>query len=719
MRHFICVLSLSVAAGALLTPALASDSPIVINGQVTLSGEYYRNRGNPDNALYSDVGSQEYGELNMNLSQRRSAYESLRGNFTGLWNRSAFRSSERGLLLERAQITWGKGDTALPFRVQAGDFLGYLSQRTLQRSLIGAQVEVQPLGTHSSILAFAGASDTAYRSFSNDNRFLGLSYLVDGGREQGAFNLNVLHNRRDANAIGAARDQLVTSLAAERNLPLGSHVLTIEAEGALFTGDYDNGGTLLTDRHDTGLYLLLSGRNPKDRSSASYSVRLERYGADYRPAGAAVSANRESIDARYTQPFLEGLRLQARAQHFRDSIEAANPTTTQLLGFNVSGSQTLFQQLFSVRMDTFLNRRQDRNNTTDNRGFNLRTGISTNLDARTVGRLDINYSDNDNRLTNAFNRTGTASVGIDMRRQWYGWQVSLSPSLNFTTVDTSTGDNEQFGYALRARANRGNHQVQFNLRDQRQNPHNAASANVATGNLGLRYRYSLGSSTFGVEFDGQHRVPGPGTNSKAYRVALTFRHSFERTHKPGDTAKRRTTIAADGTTDTDVGLLLPINSGVTVVQARQDLREAGYPEPVGNGEILLYAYQPFINLNARQRVVVIGEAERTSRVGVILDPESAGVDDLNRVLSDLLEIVSARLGTPDISIETGNFNASLAENLRKGTFARLYHWERQGQQIRLGIPLRLDGLIRIELVQSREISTPDVGIDWGIFDIAN
>ena len=75
-------------------------------------------------------------------SRRLSPYERQRLDLAGTLNASEYRGVERGLALERGTFFWEKGDAALPFRAELGDFFAYQSLRTVQRGLKGLQIEV-------------------------------------------------------------------------------------------------------------------------------------------------------------------------------------------------------------------------------------------------------------------------------------------------------------------------------------------------------------------------------------------------------------------------------------------------------------------------------------------------------------------------------------------------------------------------------------------------
>ncbi len=246
------------------------------------------------------------------------------------------------MLAERLNLTWEKGDGAVPFRAEAGDYFASFSPRTIQLNLKGAQIDIQPgIGgskTRSSAVVFSGVNQSIYRDIDyNRDMYHGASALIDDPR-YGIYALNVVNNHREADVAAGleARNQTVFGIATEHKVELAGQRLTLEAEIAHFIGDHaagDGGGTD-TGEADNGYYFQLDGRGD---SPLTYNLRYENYGADYRPNGASITPDRQTIETGLGWRFTDGLQLRLRGQAFRDSLESDNPTDTSVGGVNLSG----------------------------------------------------------------------------------------------------------------------------------------------------------------------------------------------------------------------------------------------------------------------------------------------------------------------------------------------------------------------------------------------
>ena len=115
-----------------------------ISGQNTLRSEYYSVKGDPAAAPYRFEGSEFYNEVDLDFTRRVTPYNSWRGQISGLFNDSEYRNAEYGLIPERLNLHREMGESDVPYRFDVGDFYGYTSFRTLQTSLKGIQIELQP-----------------------------------------------------------------------------------------------------------------------------------------------------------------------------------------------------------------------------------------------------------------------------------------------------------------------------------------------------------------------------------------------------------------------------------------------------------------------------------------------------------------------------------------------------------------------------------------------
>jgi len=411
--------------GAAFAAETPSGAPFLadwsLGGQNTLKLEYYGNSGDENASPYLFDGDQWYNDFSGTFHRRVSAYEQVRGNFAGTLNQSDYRSREEGLYLERGTVFWEKGDGSVPFRSELGDFFGYQSFRTIQRSLKGLQVELQPrLGSASgyqhSVQLFSGITNPFYRDLGEDDDiFSGLSWLMQTPR-YGVFSLNGVHNYREAQ-FGAdvpTQKQFVASLAWFKDLKLATEQLELEAEYGRFNGDLIGRGGFQEDKNGNGYYAQLSGRS--GRRPLTYRLRFEQYGQNYRPNAAPIVSDQRKVEAHSAWTFRTGLQLRGRLQHFRDALDSDNPRDTNVGGITLSGPV-----LAKLRPGTtgYLNAFvQDRDNDDGlinafTRSINL--SLTTPLAAHLSGRAGFLWTGTNDKVTNinAINRQYNLAVDWD------------------------------------------------------------------------------------------------------------------------------------------------------------------------------------------------------------------------------------------------------------------------------------------------------------------
>ena len=72
-----------------------------------------------------------------------------------------------------------------------------------------------------------------------------------------------------------------------------------------------------------------------------------------------------------------------------------------------------------------------------------------------------------------------------------------------------------------------------------------------------------------------------------------------------------------------------------------------------------------------------------------------------RTFAEVRRILFDLYGVPEIQIEEGDFTANLRADLNRDAFRRLYEWKTDNGPLRLGIPSRLDGQIRMEITHAK------------------
>ena len=112
----------------------------------------------------------------------------------------------------------------------------------------------------------------------------------------------------------------------------------------------------------------------------------------------------------------------------------------------------------------------------------------------------------------------------------------------------------------------------------------------------------------------------------------------------------------------------------------------------------------------RQRLVLTREDDRLARLTLLVDADSAtGFDVYERVRRVLIE----RFGSPAEVYEVGRPGPDLAAEVQLGQVVRAMEWRLPEGILRLTMPRRLDGRLKIEVSLADSFS-PLRANDWGL-----
>ncbi len=716
-----CLWTLAAAAGA---PDGADPARLLdgwsLRGSNTVRLERYDTDGPPAASPYRFGGTHSYDELHLDLAREASPWDRWRIQASGLLDHSAYRSPERGVVPERLALTRERGDAPLPYRLEVGDYLGYFSYRTLQRSLKGAQLELQPPSAgpwRSSLVLLLGEDQPYWKKLQlRDNLSAGLSWLAERPG-QAAFGLNLVRNLRQADPGSGALRRVQTVLSAVTRLEarLGGAPLTVEGELAHLSGDHDGlaGATSGQDRSDNGLYLQVSGATG---SPFTYRFRYERYGQDFRPAGAVITPDRRAFEAHVGYRLESGLALRARLLGYRDGLETANPTDTETRGFELSGPLLAGRvEGLSGRLDFFHQELGDLSRSVDLDTDNLALSLRKRLARGMTGRLDALYrSVDDDTGGGASVITRELALGLDAPLAAAGWRATVSPELRLRAITGSASDGGELIPRLALVARRGRHRAGLDLSYHIQNRDRAGSTDLATLEIGLRYGYTRGADTVGAELSRFDRNADPGADTDALRVSLFWTHAFDRPARavvPSAAALPAAARPAPG----GVGLLADLAPGVAIAEAERALRLAGIGgfSAAGPG-VRVYEVRLLAEIERRQRLVVVEEAGAVERSALIIDLEATGTrESSEQIYERVRQGLRAAFGRPSSFFERGEFTVPLAAALDSGRFVRISEWDLPEGVLRLGIPRRLDRTARIEIQFARGFPEPQRS-DWSL-----
>lgn len=657
-----------------------------LSGFNSLRGEHYGVSGAATGAPYAFTGGQFYDEFGLNLSRRFSPYESLQGQFSGVMNASDYRSSERGAMLERGRLVWEKGDGALPFRVEAGDFQAGLSPRVIQRALKGVLLELQPgpPGRYS-LQGFAGQAAPIYRNLTESRELAsGFSWLFED-EWLGGFSVNAVRATKAATANLPDYGQDTWGLGWNRVYRLAGHELEAEAEWAHFSGQHGATGVLRTDRGQA-VFAQITGRaQPLD-----YRLRHSRNDGGFRPLEAAITPDQRATEAYLGWLADNGLQSRWRVLDSRDGHSGANPMDSRILGYSLGGS---LGGGLNTWLDLSRQTRADRNRSTDTRSDALALSLSLPLS----GALQLRSTLQGNELRDAVSGSHGISRQLNLALDYAflagsGWSGRLSPGL---LVRRSTGPSDQtdLNPTLSLALQRPGHDFSVSYSHYQQDAHLTGGMDSLIRQTTLAYTHSAGEHRFGLEANHFSRDPSSGLATSAYRVATTWTWSFDRPVRVRSADQPAAPLAGAALRLTDFLPTMPMAA------IRQRLKTMGQGEGQSSPGRQVQELTLLQNLPLRQRLALFHDGDQLQKAVLVLDfPAGAGAADMARDYQRVVDALYKQLGSAESRMEEGVFSANLPIDLTLGRFKRWLEWRTPTGMIRMGIPARPMGPPRMEIL---------------------
>lgn len=697
-----------------------------INGSNTLRSSVYSADGPGAASPYPSEGGMYFDEFNVYLSKQNSRYDTMRGEISGVYNSNDdYRATDFGFVPERMNFVRENGEGDLPYRAEFGDHFAYYSYLTLQRSLKGVQVELQPnidtYGFRHSFVLTTGANESNWRDLTlQDDYTTGLSWLMQG--EQGGLNLNLVHNFRD-NSFKAGtldRNQYVFSLAAERQFSSADYDVTMEAEIAHFLGDHNgvSGAASGQDRSGNGYFAQVSGRSKN--MPWDYRLRIDRYDQDFQPNGAIVTSDRRSLELHSGWMYQSGVRMRGRIQFFEDGFETTNKTSTRTYGVNFTGPLLkMFYPDVNGSLDAFIQKRDDETRTVDIFTQNATLSLSKSLSYGWVGRSTLFFQNVDDESTsNADAFTRQFSINADHSIELAGFLGTITPGIMLRTLRKGTNDSTDFNPTLALSLNRGPHVIRMDYGSLVQNRSLSVSGpDIDTHTLNLDYNYTKKQHIFGLETNLFGRDPEPGESTEAYRISAYWTYQFD---KPATTLAARTTtpIGAEKTTPTKAKLSIPgLAPGLTEDAVQLALSNAGIGNGAKQAEWVVYEYPLLSDVFRRQRLALQFTTGSLDRSALVIDFENVGDrDTVVQTFERIRQTLIRQLGNPTRTIEEGDFSASFVRDVNAQRLVRIVEWTTSSGVIRFGLPRRLDNQVRMEIQHARRFPQPRETL-WSINEI--
>jgi len=672
-----------------------------INGSNTLRVDYYGNSGDETQATYPLTGLRSYDELNLNFSKSVSKYDTWRGEITGVLNESPYRSSYYGMVPERLNLTKTKGDLLIPLRLEMGDVFSYFTYRTLQSSLKGLQLDLQPFqntdSRHSFIIT-SGARQSSWRNFHlSDNYFNGISYLLDNPKF-GKFSLNAVQNSRQADDQQGSfsRSQVIFSAAGNATVKAVRQKLLLEGELSRFSGDHDgwNGPESGQKQNDKGLFFQGSGSS---NWPLTYRFRHESYGRDYRPAAASISPATKNTEGHLGWRLPKGYQLRARAQKTTGNYEMDNQTDTIVYGFNLNGP---LGSLDAFGQDiTSEDKLTDRITSTINININIPKiagwagqigGQIQDLSDRTAGGVDV--------------KTRQISFSADRSLHFGSVSGSVTPGILYRKTDHPTAKTEEILPTLILGLKSGAHSLDYNLSWSELRRPFDSGVNVATVNQGFNYRFTTARSVLGVEILYGKRDPDPGQQTDSYKLGAYWTFYFD---KPAKTVPDKKAVSAPPAPEEEGDMAVPalvhlditsLKPGMKTEQAVELLKAKGIVNPVRDDVYLTYETRVLEEIEHRQRLVLIQDNQILKKAVVIIDFGAMDrPEDMLQTYQLVQSILLEKYGNPTSFTSRGELSQNFFQDVRDGKFVRANDWDSPGGKLRFCIPKRLDGLVRLSI----------------------
>ncbi len=686
-----------------------------IEGYNTVRQETYDTDGNSLASPYPFDGGQFYDEFDVNIARQFSPYKRFRASAFGVVNESDYRAENTGLVPERLNLFFENGEGAVPYRLEGGDYFAGTSYRTLQRTLKGASVELQPFRSNRrrhSVWLFSGTNQPTYRSFApEDEYYNGASWLLEDSK-WGQASFNAVHAYQDGplgEPFDSNNSQMVYSAAFETPFELAAQRFTLESEVALFDGDY------FTEDNQTDLGVLLELTSQGKELPFDYRLRYERYGEDYRPIGSIISSDRQSYEAHLGWRFEDGMALRSRLQRFEDSFESTNEMTTEVVGVNLSGP--LFDETFeglSGNFDVFRQSIEDDLASVDTVTDTLNAALSkpvyedwtaqlgTFLQAahdETAFNADSSIAQIDLNVTKPFSFdefSGTVTPGIAVRKMNFKGNsnvVEVQPTIAFSIANDA-------------------HRLSANYSYLNQNSIYGFATDVATVTSGLDYSYNYDNHELGLSAAHYDRLADAEQDTDAYRVGVYWTVRFS---KPAvDNGEEVPEIYLSGGSLTPEGLrsamlgtIRDIVPGEMLSRAVTMLSENGMEKPSNRPGMKSYEARVIQDVVERQRLVVAYKGDKVEKIGLVVDVTNTGSPrSVAQLYEQIKETLVEQFGKPVTIFEQGEFGNNIVADINSERLIRVLEWKTPGGVLRYGIPRRLDGQIRIELQHAKKFSSP-------------
>lgn len=517
-RTLLILQSLSLA---LPLPSLAQWQ---LQGSNTFRVDSYSVSGNTRYSPYREEGVFAYNDLNLSISGSTSPGQSWRFDFAGTITDSPYRSSENGFVPEAMRGIYENKTAALPFRLDVGDQNVALSPLSLQRTLKAARVTLRPPserdGRRYAIDVFAGVDRQSWRELDLDEGlFRGFSLSVQDN-ELGAYGFNFVHY---SDAGNSGLDQSVASVYGRRQFDVAAQDLALAGEWGVMHGDPATGGESTTAH---GGFVELQGK--AQNQPLSYRLRYDRYGEDFAPKGATVTADSEAFLAEAAWKSESGTQLQGKLARITTGRSSDNPVDTDTASAAVTVPIDRGEpRRGSLRVQAQLQQRQDEAGLVNTDSASLRASAILQHDERQVTKLDASVAAVDDRRKEGLERVSKhVAISHALPFEFAGMDLTLTPGVSIAQ-SRSPDASLTVGPTLAVEAQGARDRLTLQLGQSEFDSQDPLTGFDET-RLGIKYEMQRGKHRIGLDADHLLREPEAGEATDAWRAGIYWRYDFQK-----------------------------------------------------------------------------------------------------------------------------------------------------------------------------------------------
>jgi hypothetical protein len=311
------------------------------------------------------------------------------------------------------------------------------------------------------------------------------------------------------------------------------------------------------------------------------------------------------------------------------------------------------------------------------------------------------------------------TLGADRRARVLGWEGSVAPNVVLRALGGGAQSGAEWNPSVALNLRRGGRALNALASVLVQDREDVVASDAHVTTLGLNYSQPVRANSLGLESNYTRQSFDPGNRTDAYQVVAFYRIAFDKpgakieqvdftTKPPGEAPQAQLMAGREPIRPGTLDLVGDLPLGGRAGDVRAALEAGGFGGGVAQGASShVYEARPFPEFAQRQRLVLTEErgALRTAAVIVELDDLGSRVS-FAQLYEGLRKSLSDRYGSPSATFETGDLTDAIALDVNNNRLVRVTEWKTASGILRLGIPRRLDGRVRIEAQHARSFPSP-------------